>query len=358
MNTAVGPDARTSAAAFRAGISRATELDYFVALDDEDTDVGPLAGHVAMRNAIHSEGLGKMVGLGAGTLRSALASSNWRVSSDRTGFYLAVPDYSLRETALPESQNEDGAPRGIRLAGETREHLLERLLRTAGAEVKPAVSAVFLGDNCAFVRALDAAMTDLSAGKVDRSFVGGIDSFLDVPSLAWGMLHRRIKCDSNPVGFAPGEAAVFLELTSPEAAAAGARGYVCRPGFGKESGQRPDSEAALPAGVGLTLAIRDAIRQAQRECGVAITDLNGEVDRASDWGSALVRLGEEFPGLRQIPVWTPVAAFGETGCASAGLSIGVAVEALDRAYAHTDSILIVSSSATNDRGAVIVSRAP
>ena len=373
MTTAVGPDARTSAAAFRAGISRARELAHFAALDEEDTDVGPIAGHVAVPLALHAEGLGKMVALGADVLRGLLGTSDGP-DRRRTGLYLAVPNYSLREESfvdvnqpvpaarhhagLDEEDEDEPPKRSIAFAAECRDHLVDRLTRAARVDFAPVASGLNFGDGCAFLKALDEAMTALASGAADRCIVGGIDSYLDVPSLEWGMLRRRLKSESNPVGFAPGEAAVFLELALPESGDAGVGTYVSKPGFGEEPGQVPGSTEEPPRGEGLAQAIGAVLAGHDRPVGLVIADLNGEPHRAMDWGYALIRAGSEHPGLRTARVWAPAESFGETGCASPGLAIGVAAEALHRGYARADSILVLASSDTGDRAATIVSRSP
>lgn len=371
MTTAVGPDVRTSAAAFRAGIIRARALEHFTALDDEETDVGPICGHVAAPNAIHTEGLGKIVALGAGALRTLFESAG-PPDRRRTGFYVAVPNHSLREDAFLDvgalvalgtrpaapRGDDDEVPRSITVAEQCRDHLVDRLTRAANVRFAPTDRSITFGDNTAFLRALDAAYLAITSGAVERCIVGGIDSYVDGPSLEWGMATRRMKSDTNPIGFAPGEAAVFIELTIQASAATPVYGHLSRPGFGDEPGQVGAADAEPPRGLGLTQALREAMTHAGRPVGLVIADLNGDATRAMDWGWALVRSGPEYPVLRDAPVWTPAASFGETGCASAGLAIGVAVEAFGRRYARTDSILIVSTSDTGDRGAVVVSAGP
>jgi 3-oxoacyl-[acyl-carrier-protein] synthase I len=371
MTTAVGPDARSSAAAFRAGIIRARALEHFTALDDEETDVGPICGHVAAPNALYTEGLGKIVALGAGALR-ALFESTGPPDRRRTGFYVALPNHSLREETFadvdalvatgarpaPPSTDDDDVPRSIVFAEQCRDHLINRLTRAANVTFAPADHSINFGDNSAFLRALDKAYLALTSGYVQRCIVGGIDSYVDGPSLEWGMAARRMKSDTNPTGFSPGEAAVFIELTMQPSGERPIQAHLSRPGFGDEPGQLGAAEAEPPRGLGIAQAIREAITHARRPVGLVIADLNGDATRAMDWGWALVRSAAEHPVLRDAPVWTPAASFGETGCASAGLAIGVAVEALDRRYARTDSILIVSTSATGDRGAVVVSASP
>jgi 3-oxoacyl-[acyl-carrier-protein] synthase-1 len=370
MTTSVGPDVRTSAAAFRAGIIRARALEHFTALDDEDTDVGPICGHIAVPNALHTEGLGKIVALGADALRAlfeATASRNGR----RTGFYIAVPNHSLREEAFLDvgalvtsgsrpaiPSGDDELPRSFTIAEQCRDYLIDRLTRAANVKFAPAARSFTFGDNSAFLRALDSAYVALTSGVVERAIVGGIDSYVDAPSLEWGMGARRMKSDTNPTGFAPGEAAVFIELTTQPSNNTLVHGYLSRPGFGVEPGQAGAPEPEPPRGFGIAQAIRAAMTNAGRPVGLVITDLNGDATRAMDWGWGLVRSAPEYPALRDAPVWTPAGSFGETGCASAGLAIGVAAEAFGRRYARTDSVLIVSTSATGERGSVVVSASP
>ena len=182
MTTAVGPDVRTSAAAFRAGVIRARALEHFTALDDEETDVGPICGHVAVPNALHTEGLGKIVALGSGPLRGLVEASGPR-NGGRTGFYLAIPNHSLREETFLDvgalvaagtqpivpAGEDDEVPRSIRIAEQCRDHLIERLTRAANIRLAPTHHDIAFGDNSAFLRALDAAYVALTSGIVERA---------------------------------------------------------------------------------------------------------------------------------------------------------------------------------------------
>ena len=64
-----------------------------------------------------------------------------------------------------------------------------------------------------------------------------------------------------------------------------------------------------------------------------------------------------FPWFREIRSWQPAEAFGETGCAAAGLAIGAGIQAFRRGYALTDAILIWCSSRDDFKGALVLERA-
>ncbi len=108
-------------------------------------------------------------------------------------------------------------------------------------------------------------------------------------------------------------------------------------------------------GEGLAEAIGQALTQGPSSVGMVIGDQNGEVNRAMDWGFALARLGQSFPDLGELPVWNPAEAFGETGCASTGLAIGVATQAFQRGYAGCDTALVYCCSDTEERCAFVLS---
>jgi len=360
MQTSVGEDTSSSAAAFRAGITRARELPGAEVMDHEETAIDSVVGHVAARRSPGAEGLGKMIALAIDPFR-ALAEAPESNLRERTGLYIVLPDLSRRgrgpsqvaaegrsgPAALGSDDDETPAPG---FTEQCRSHLLERLLRHSGRSLRPIVYHLDFGDHCSFSHAVAHAMSDLQAGAVQRCIVGAIDSYLDEKTLEWAAGTGKLKSESSPNGFAPGEAAVFVELVHPGAVSDTA-GLISLPAFAVEApGEAP------PRGIGLSQAILAAAVGREAELGLVVSDQNGEVPRAMDWGHALTRLGSTLPVVTEAPLWYPAISFGETGCASAGLAIGVVLEGFRRGYLRSPAALIYSAADTGERSAFVLSR--
>lgn len=374
MVTSIGHDAKTSCASFRAGVSRASALDYFEAFSEAEDELLAITGHCAATPAVETEGIGKMLTLGAAALRDLLCRSVGPAQgpTDETGIYLALPNYSCRQgpyidvnqalspDALPASADDDGgnAAFSVEFARQCRDHLVTRMFKASEIRLHVHRRHCVFGDQSAFLLAIHAAMRDLEQGRVQRCIVGGIDSYLDPDSLSWALDARRLRYDGQPCGFAPGEAAVFLELATPEAALRAnktIRALLSLPTFAHEP-HASDGDTA-PQGEGLAAAIAQTMSASpQADVGLVVTALNGEVDRAQDWGFALHRLIASFPAFRRVREWIPAASWGETGCAAPGLAMGLGAAAFRRDYAKTDHILVMSTGDSGIRGAAMVSR--
>ena len=370
MTTSIGHDAPTSCASFRAGLTRPAALDYFEVHSESEDEPVAVTGHPAAVPAASAEGLGKMLALGAQALRELLSrpARAELQGIGRVGVYLALPNYSLREETFIDvnraenlspaapAEEDEGPVYSIAFAQQCNEHLLPRLIRAAGVNLVVDLQRNVFGDQGALVLALHAAMRDLIDGRVERCIVGGIDSYLDPDSLQWAEDSSRLKVEGQPCGFAPGEAAVFLELTTRELAAASGepvQAWLSAPSIDRE---RVDPKADTgPQGVALASAIVQALeRDPAARVGLIIGALNGEVGCAQDWGFALNRLIGAHPTLGELRNWHPATSFGETGCAAMGLAIGIGAQAFQRHYARADNILIWLSSDMGIRAALVL----
>jgi len=372
MTTAVGFSGETASASFRAGINRCGELDYYDYFPEEESEPIPLHGHTAAPDSPETEGIGKIVALGRAALTDLCGSIRPRAGiAERTGFYVALPNYSLRQQAFRdvnaemarpdiaqklsdewEGDEEEDPALGLRFAWECEQHLFHRLTHGVGLGDSVSLRRNTYGDQCAFFTALGQATDDLSAGRTERAIVGAIDSYLDPFSLEWGVNNHRVKNDANPQGFSPGEGAAFLELRCRRNATD--RGmFISGPEWGDEAGHL--NSDAPPLGKGLAHAIELVLTKGKVERpGIMIGNLNGEPYRSRDWGAALHRLVCRFPYLQSLRNWSPAESFGETGCAAPALAIGVADQAFRRRYAKADTVVVWSCSDTAKRAAILL----
>jgi 3-oxoacyl-[acyl-carrier-protein] synthase-1 len=108
---------------------------------------------------------------------------------------------------------------------------------------------------------------------------------------------------------------------------------------------------------GLTSAARRvlaALPDGGERIGLVAGDLNGEPYRSEEYAYLVARAlaGVKTP----FRLWHPADAIGDTGAASAALSIAVAARALHRGYARTDDALVFASSDGGLRGTVVLRR--
>jgi 3-oxoacyl-[acyl-carrier-protein] synthase-1 len=92
------------------------------------------------------------------------------------------------------------------------------------------------------------------------------------------------------------------------------------------------------------------------ECGSLYLDLNGESQRAHEWGNVLVR-ARRSSRLDRWALELPGVAFGETGTASPLLSVLLAARAFTRGRLPGDRALVAVVGEDGLRAAFAVGRA-
>ena len=216
------------------------------------------------------------------------------------------------------------------------------------------ITRTISGDHSAGVAALALACEELRAGRIELALVGGIDSLLEFDTLDWLISGQRLRTRDNPRGFIPGEAAGFVALASPEAAARRGLpvlGRVLAVSLAREAMHARD---AVNTGVGLTraalaslVALPPGSKVATRYC-----DLNGEPHRASEYGFATVRTSDQLE--RADTFVAPAECWGDVGAATAPLLLGLAVAAARRGHANGPISLLTTSADDGLCGAVLV----
>jgi len=232
--------------------------------------------------------------------------------------------------------------------------LLERSLALAGwPGTKPQLCAVRTSGHASGLEAIADALDGLHSGRSSAAVILGFDSLLDERVLQWLQAGNRLKCDDVPDGLQPGEGAVAILLTANGESTRSTRGapqlHAAHSASEPRNLSSPDSARGEGLSRVLSLACRDS-RAAQPFW--VITDLNGEVHRAMDWGHALVRLraaGEEFASP---VVWYSAPSFGDTGAASGLIAICMATQAWERGYAPGRCAIVASVSDGEARAAL------
>lgn len=368
MVASLGADVATSCAAARAGLSRSAPVEHYLVRSEVEGDPEPVIGHQASLFTRGFEGEARLVRLAQGALTDLMARSagvDWMSGGVR--FYMALPSAWRCYEGIELIADEEGQrARAAKLAA-LREDTASaghrsdpvrgtRILRKAAALAKwpteiPAPTC-FAG-HAGGLEAVNAALSDLSTNAARVAVVLGIDSLLDEETLDWLNSCQRLKCDATPAGCQPGEAAVAIGLTLEAPARPAPRVRAV------SIAQEPRSLLAGGSGTGqgLATAIAECAKAVPGEIAWVVSDHNGEVYRANDWGYALVRLRSQFESFAAPVVWYPAASFGDIGAASALAGICIAARAWDRNYAPAATALIAAASEGPGRAALCLESA-
>jgi len=333
MLTTVGYGAVTAAAAIRAGISRAVplKLEYF---DPEELGDAPVLGHVLSGISDGFEGvalLGKLASqaildlvLGSGLDRTDVAF--W----SRTGLFIGASPY--------RSEDE---PFVTEILEET---LARRVASGARLPIPQTNCRVFLSEHISALEAAAEAQREIDRGRFDRVVVACADSLVKRTDLQWFSARGRLKTPDRPIGFVPGEgsAAMLLE------AEASVRQRKARADAWLEKvavGVALENDASS-CGQEWAETIRRCLG-ARKPVGSIYADLNGEGERAAQWGTMLASLGST--DVSALTLRLIAASLGDTGAASGALALAVAARSLVRDSAGGPLCLVC---ARNDSGRV------
>jgi 3-oxoacyl-[acyl-carrier-protein] synthase I len=327
-------NAERAAAAMRASIDRGQEMPDWPYNDDTTNTEALVVGHPISGITDGFEGLGRLVRIGAAALADLRPLLEERgLSSRRSGLFVALE--SLNADAGHGLDDDGEAPSPTFESWAAR--FAERCCEHSGIPMAPEQRSYFEG-RYGFARALVAAIDALRTHRLDHCLVGACDSELDPDRIDTGLSSGRIKTTDNPVGYAPGEAAVFLLI---ERAAASPRGrkpesLLLPPSLAERAGTT--AGAALARAMTAALGRREA---AEAREGTVYVDLSGEPSRAAEWGHALARLddGSVLRSWKHVP---PAASFGETGAAAGALAVCMAARGLSRGYAGRQAIVVLS----------------
>ena len=180
----------------------------------------------------------------------------------------------------------------------------------------------------------------------------GVDSWLNVSSIRYGLEHERLLTSEKAEGLIPAEAAAAVVL-GPNPPATGAFMELTGLGFGEET---ITCQADQPCfGAGLAKAIEAALAQANidaHDIGLRLGDISGEEyffsEAAYAWGRVLRKptSADYFDGF-------PATKVGEIGAGFGPLLLGYGYQLLQNRRHPPGPALIHLSGAGTTRGAMI-----
>lgn len=369
MVASLGCDVRTACAAARADIRRSQEVDYFPVFSLADGSVSGITGHVVPEVTRGFEGNARLLRLaqaGLTDLRSRIHEDFLR-SLAQSFFYLSIADprriYTGLELVLDESSRQ-GLEQEAQESGQTTfdgdevRHLLVTAAQLARWPGEIIIRFVSCSGHAGVAQALAEAIEDLRTNRVTTAIVAGIDTLLAEDTLAWLNNTGRLRTPNLSSGLEPGEAAAFLVIENSDRGTAKhqpVNAIVEDVRLETESGTLLSGEQ--PRGYGLERTLRTVMDSAKWEefsPPWVVTDQNGELHRALDWGNAMVRLRACSVGFAAPLLWYPAMSFGDTGAASGGVAVCMVACAFERDYAPSRCAFVLSSSDGPGRAAIVL----
>lgn len=338
--TSLGQTAVASAAALRAGLSRPQVLPL-TTFDPDTLGKGLIYGHPIVGVTDGWEGLGLYAMLARVPIAEASAvagldrhdPTTWKTG----GLFVAITTYRDKEFEFVDEIYDEDLVLTIARVTDLPARLDHQQLVRAG--------------HAGVLTALAAAAKALSQGTLKRALVVGVDSLLKEEELGWLNAGGRLKTADNPTGLQPGEAAgaIWVEREA-DADKRGAKVLAWLDNVQVDRNRTPRQAGDPGDAAALARAIRRCLGT-RRSVGTVYADLNGETDRAMEWGLALQRLGANI-ALPAVPR-TPATSLGDTGAASGAVALAAAVYGFTRGDG-TDDCLICSSADTGEVGAALL----
>jgi 3-oxoacyl-[acyl-carrier-protein] synthase-1 len=234
---------------------------------------------------------------------------------------------------------------------------LGRLAAQSGAGLEMANSRAFVQGRAAGLLALHEACQWLAQGKASFAVAGGVDCNVDLYILGTLDMQQRIRTDVNPDGFAPGEGASFVLLTTTEVARQ--RGLevlakVVATAAAKEEGHIYSEQPYKGEGLAAAFENLFAPQKPPAPIDCVYVSFNGEHYWAKEFGVAMLRNRENFADGHRTE--HPAECFGDLGAAHGAAMLALA--ALDLKKTGAKGITLVSSSSDlGDRAVALLAGA-
>lgn len=327
--TPVGLCADASAAAVRAGVSRARSFPFVTPTGE------PIVAAADGCLAPELTGRERMLPLIASTLEEiASAIPSDAVSAVRV--LLALPE------ARPGFSDDDA-----------QSVLAE--LRACPSPWRARTEMTIGGrGHAGAIQALGLALAE-AARNTALVVIAGVDSYLDPQTLVWLESERRLAQPGVRGGFIPGEGAGCLVLASSELRKSRRlpRLASVRSACTAREALLRDSETGS-FGVGLSQAVANAVAAAglrlpDEAADAEYIDINGERYRSEEWGFVAMRVPSAFRTFNYV---APADCWGDVGAAFAPLAAVLAVRSFVRGYARGPRALVLAGSESGLRGAM------
>ncbi|WNO08429.1 hypothetical protein [Teredinibacter sp. KSP-S5-2] len=337
---------KDACAAYRAGLNRFAAHDHMQLMFPGDEEPSPLT--VAAAPALNGYAdTGRTIKMLQRAYGDLLANLKHAVPG-RVAVLLALPDPYDREIDLGVAPN---TPREeyLRIYLDS---FVPNLLHQLNPALNQASLQTVFGDRLAFARILQKAKEILANAEADHCLLMISDSLLGAEDLELQLECDMLKTADNPVGYIPGEGAAIILVST-----AGGQGGVPmsvdiamdRTTFDINDG---DAEVESWSGKKLFALYEQLLPEELRYYPELILDINGQENRAMEYGMLQVLLKTRYPKLPPPEEHIPALGFGEVGAMMGALALITLVASVERQYARQCNFLI-SLSEDSGRRALI-----
>lgn len=336
MVTPVGANVEMTAAAVRAGISGYAVSDFY-GQDDESVTMSLVPDEFFTSVNIEidegeyfSESFDRAIRMAHVSIRESLAKLNF---DKPIPLYLGLPEPITNINLL------------------VRKPITTNLLSSGDLPISRDLIRTLSSGRVSGIHAIEAAINSFGLTNGDYAIVGGVDSYYNYSHIQHLSADKRILSEGANNGFAPGEAAGFIVLTSSTEQALIINNHLVAvhpPGLSEEKGHLYSEEVYM--GEGLHNAFKNTL------CGAGdgsisriYSSLNGEQFWAKELGVAMTRNNNYLKD--NCAIEHPIDCLGDIGAATAPVLIGLA--AMDLLDSRQDrNALVYCSSDSKWRGAV------
>ena len=337
MITSLGSDTATTAAAVKAGISGYEKSEYYGENDGPITMANIPNDALAEIEAEIDEGDRfaerhyRVTLMAIAAVREACANQS---TEQAIPLLLAMPDV--------EEDTEGLSP------------IIDEIESNCEPWVNKTKSRSLYSGRAAGMDAINYAFKIADDNHSKYILVGGSDSYQDYDRITPLAEEDRLLEEDNMDGFAPGEAASFILLTTKAELALSKCGHIIAlhpPGIADEPGHLYSKEPYR--GDGLDQAFKKALVQQQENINSIYSSMNGENHWAKEYGVAFTRNKTAFNDT--VNTEHPADVLGDVGSATSSLLISLAAEDLYN-NAKAKKHLVYSSSDTAKRGAIVLEK--
>ena len=252
--------------------------------------------------------------------------------------FLAFPDPAERHIDVGVANDDDAEEERVVRLGRAA---VERALKPLGKPFNAGNFQFFGGGETAFAKALGRAKSALEDGSTKSCIVGAVDSLVSEDVLELLSAANALKSPENQYGLVPGEGAVVMLLeTSSDSRTENSISV-----RSVTKADKVDSRLVRGDGAAIANTIIDALNIASidTEGFIVASDMNGERERAIEWGDALVHLAETGIVHRLRNTLTPASSLGSAGVASSAMNTALATHALMRKLVN--DVIVITDSA-------------
>jgi 3-oxoacyl-[acyl-carrier-protein] synthase-1 len=309
MFTSVGVNAAQTCTSIRADLSRFTELSLV------DTTGEKIVGAPVAHIRADLVGLAKIMAMAVPAISECLRDSKTN-NTARTALLLCTP-----ERERPQVRHD------------IADILSATLQKQMELSFNDKYSKVFRGGHAALVSALAYARMVLNDRSITNCVIGGADSLLQQRILHGLQEIGRLKTESNPYGFIPGEGACFVSVQRLDATQdASRRRYAYIVGLGAVTADehRNSAHLAMALSQSIRLGFSDAGLSASR-VDFRMCDLNGERRRFLESSISHIRVFDTYKA--HLPVFHPLDCVGEIGSAAGPFLLALSSVALWKSFA-------------------------